>query len=134
MTKTTSIKVILKFIYNTYFNKIVIKIRDDNRHTKIVINDEIIEMYNFGKTYLKCFVNNEIKSEYDPFDDEENEYGILEKSIIVDEIIDMFPVINMDNLIMMPHYESNVIISDKKIKHIGAYIRPETNFFITFDE
>ena len=108
LTKKSTVKIILKFVYNTYFNKTVITLNDVNRNDKISINENATIMYKFGTTYLNSFVNDEKKPLFDPFDDSDDEINLLDVGIEKDE----------------PNIEINYEIPKK---------RPTQNFIICFD-
>ena len=56
LTKKSSANNIIKNIYNSYFNKTIIKSKcDDNKHYKLIISDEVREMLCFGIQNLKLY-------------------------------------------------------------------------------
>ena len=56
LTKKSGAKTIIKNMYNTYFNKTIIESKkDDDKHSTLIINDENIEMYNFGVENLRAY-------------------------------------------------------------------------------
>lgn len=62
ITKTSATHLILKSIYNNFFNKFIIKIHyDEQKRPKIKINQECVQMFNYTSKYAKKnkFINNE---------------------------------------------------------------------------
>jgi len=100
LTKTSSVNVIIKNIYATFFNKTIILLRDDNRHEKMVVHANIIAMYEFALANLKNFqTNQDEKKAYDIFDDDDDDDEIvnnyLDKNITTYDDIDVIDVINV---------------------------------------
>ena len=53
ITSSSSTTKIIKEIYNTYFNKVIITtFYDDNKHVHYTIDDSVHEYYNFAKDNL----------------------------------------------------------------------------------
>ena len=54
INKTSSHKLILKEIYNTYFNKFIITTKpDEKKHLEYMVNEDVYEYYEYAKTNYK---------------------------------------------------------------------------------
>ena len=54
INKTSSHKLILKEIYNTYFNKFIITTKpDEKKHLEYMVNEDVFEYYEYAKTNYK---------------------------------------------------------------------------------
>jgi hypothetical protein len=130
-TKSTS-NVIIKNIYNAYFNKNVIMSSQIKNNYKMYIPDDVYTMFQFGMNNLK--LPNEIIEDY-PFIDDEIEIKIkmanmLDNGIIIDDepLIEIEP--NIENsepiiITLIENTEPTIKINKPKI--------PST-FFILFDD
>ena len=129
--KSTS-NVILKNIYNSYFNKHVItSISDGNKHYKLSISDAIYEFYQFGQNNLKVYTQ-PIEID-DPFIDDEIA-KLLDRTIETDEeqMEEQFNCIPIDEEAVK--YPTNANVVDEAVNEEAVKKLKQQAKFILFDD